>query len=116
MGRGPVRSWSVVFSKTMSRLILTHEEREENNWLKLPDKALADIVRHCALIYKKKEDAGNKPALMAAAMHICVVAAMECNSDRSTWTMEGLTYDDTELGNYRLTVEKLDENGNPVEI
>lgn len=96
----------------MSELILTPEEKAASDWLSLPNKSIADTVRYCGVLFKKAHKEGElkedrRPLVCAAAMHICVEAAVSSNSAKTTLEFEGLSFGKQDLGKWRMTLEKL---------
>lgn len=94
-------------------LILTDEEKAAATWTELDDESVGKVAK--SLMFKIKEygDENKRLFTMSAAIALCSLVA-ETNADKSTITVEGLTKQGRHLGNWKLTIKRLNNNGNKV--
>jgi hypothetical protein len=87
-------------------LILTDDEKKANTWLELDDATLGKVTKAVALKLKNYNIKNDPMAFMAAALLLCNLAA-EANADDLKQTIEGLTIQGKDFGNWLVTVKRL---------
>lgn len=93
----------------MSELILTDDEKAAISWLDMTDDALGKLVRNvCIELPKMLQDESEikKIWIASAAMTICNMAA-DSNSEKTTFTFNGLKLKDKEQGDWKILIKKL---------
>lgn len=81
---------------------------------KVSDFELASFVRQGAAILMTEDDA-EKSVMISCANMAMVLMVLEINSNTTTANFEELEYKGEKLGNWRLTIQRLDDNMKPIE-
>jgi hypothetical protein len=96
----------------MAEIILTEQEKAALSWLDLSDDALGKLCRKACLILMEKtaDNPDDRKTVWAssAGMFLCGLVD-DANADTGTFLFEGLTNGEKERGNWKVTIEKLEE-------
>ncbi len=98
----------------MAELLLTDEEKTALSWLDLSDDALGKLCRKACLVLMEKDktddSSDDRQTVWAstAGMFLCGLVD-DANADTATFLFEGLTNGERERGNWKVTIEKLEE-------
>jgi len=93
----------------MPELTLTDEEKEAESFLDWSDDALGKMVRATAQKIQSGElGEDSEPVMMTAAMLVIVLAAKSTNADTLEQTLEGVTHQEHQMGDWKITVERID--------
>ena len=91
----------------MAELILTDEEKEVESFLDWSNESLGKMVRTVAQKIKNGE-ISTKPVNVTAAMYVIIMTATYINADSVEQTIENVSYKDYEMGDWKVTVERID--------
>lgn len=90
----------------MAQLILTEEEKAALTWAELPDAAVgAATKRVMSAILTVAHDL-EKLEIAAVAQHL-IHQCIKVNAAKGKWTLEGISFGDEQLGDWRVIVERI---------
>lgn len=90
----------------MADLICTDEEKVAASYLDWDDVALGRACKKIALIIGEHEGGRDSLQVTAAAMFL-VSKAIDANAESSSIRVDGLRNGSTELGDWRITLERV---------
>lgn len=95
-----------VFKETaMAELILTQEEKDTSTYLEWSNEALGKAVKKLALDLSIGDD-----ALTAQSMLLLLINVLNSyGATKAKLKLEGVTYKDSSIGNWKCTIEKITE-------
>lgn len=92
----------------MAELTLTDEEKEAESFLDWSDEALGKMVRATAHKIQNGElGEDSEPVMMTAAMLVIILAAKSTNADSLEQTLERVTHQEHQMGDWKITVERI---------
>lgn len=101
-----LNSCNVFKETTMAELILTQEEKDTSTYLEWSDEALDKAVKKLAIDLSTGDD-----ALSIQSMLILMVGVLnKYGADNAVLKLEGVTYNDSSMGNWKCTIEKITED------
>ena len=89
----------------MSELILTEKEKSDPSCLDWSDETIANGVRHTANMLVKMDD-GKSSMYAISAAHLLIGMAQKINSETTTLTMEEVTTNGVDNGDWVITVKR----------
>ena len=92
----------------MAEIILTSDEEKAGSWMQLDDASLGKVVKEGMLQLKKISQEQDKLFVMAAATILCCEAS-EANADILKLTNENLTRCGEDIGNWLVTIKRLNK-------
>ncbi len=95
----------------MARLILTDEEKAAKNWIDVSDDCLGKVCRKTMLMVRKlcEQEDGKKGLWFASCANLLISLALEANSDITELEISNLHVENTNQGDWRVTIKRIGE-------
>ena len=94
----------------MAELILTDEEKADGSYMDWDDASLGRCCKRLAAVLGEKRTGNGGPvAISQAAGLILAGQAYDCNATEMTITIEGCTWHEKPVGDWRIRIERLPE-------